>query len=182
MKAESVVFDLGRGDGDGFSCEQIPHLYARLTGVRAQQRVLRLFLDEAYPETFYEWWPKLWVRSDEVHLCGSEPLLSEQIWEILDYFGDLGGAGKLSLHVTSPLSAPLDVVERWIMKTHYVEKLSLETTWSMTDLESGWKKKFDLVLAYARLQFVRVRAAPDAVAAVQERVAEFRPGFLQLGD
>lgn len=53
--------------------------------------------DNPFIQAFWEWWPELQNTLTELRITGGEPLMSQGVWKLFDYF-DEHGAGDLLLY------------------------------------------------------------------------------------
>lgn len=174
---------------EAFDYTQMRDAFMQLIRVGAGGHELEFEMLPQMPEHFYEWWPKLWPLCETVALSGREPLNCESLFEVFDYFGDLGESGKLNLTVITPLLAPFDVVERFIMKSHYVRNLNLKLLAPTDSQFKDWIKAVERVLAFGRLQTVEVTVANPSGDGNRDEIAvanwleqtqfNYRPGFLR---
>jgi hypothetical protein len=123
---------------------------------------------------FYQKWPEQWPLFKEICLSGDEVLEHEPLWEIFDYFGDQGGTKGVKLSVYSPLSADFSKVERFTMKSHYVNDLRFCTTVPAEGREE-WLRKLQLLLDFGKMSELQIDGDEDVIAELR---AKFRPGFI----
>lgn len=114
-------------------------------------------------------WEALIEGARALHLEGAEPTLSPYLWEIFDYFGDLGGTSlEISLHTS--LKIPEATLDWLILKSHYLDNFRLQLP---VDHDFAALEKF---LRHGRLRGVSGPASP----ALDELQRKFRPGFFSL--
>ncbi len=146
--------------------------------------VLEFELSNEMPESFYEWWPRFWPMASEVVLSGAEPLNCEALFEVFDYFGDIGDSGDLRLRVQTPLSAPLEVVERLVAKSHYIRNLYLTLKDEGGDAQE-WIRKAQIIMSFAKAREIicdssKAFGSPSPVADwFNAKSSEFRSDFLK---
>lgn len=132
----------------------------------------------------YEEWPELSPRLDRLLLAGKEPLLSSEIWEIFDFFGDLGGSGKIRIEVESGFDVPAEVFDRFIMKTHYVGDLHLIVR-PRNDLNAQeWGEKLRYLILHGHMRSMTVEGdlTPSQREVIGNLARESRPDFLRIRD
>lgn len=73
-----------------------------------------------YVEAFWKWWPELYSSLNTLRLTGGEPLLSKDVWSILEKIEENPNP-NLILAVNTNLNIPDNLVEKFIQ---YVERVA----------------------------------------------------------
>jgi len=93
--------------------------------------------DNPYIKAFWEWWPELSTTLSELRITGGEPLMSDQVWKLFDYF-EKNGSGDLLFSINSNLGAKDGLVDRLIEKSHGVKKLDIYTSCEATGAQAEY--------------------------------------------
>lgn len=82
--------------------------------------------DNPYIDAFWEWWPTLSKSLKELRITGGEPMMSDDVWKMMDKFGD----EKLSLQlaINSNLGAKDSLIDLFIEKSKRIKALNLYTS------------------------------------------------------
>lgn len=83
--------------------------------------------ENPYIKAFWQWWPDLVKTLREFRITGGEPLMSQQVWKLFDYFKE-HGSGDLLFSINSNLGARKELIDKLIERSHYVEKFDLYTS------------------------------------------------------
>lgn len=68
-----------------------------------------------YVDAFWKWWPYLYQDLHTFRMTGGEPLLSKDVWQVLEYIVDHPNPNRnLNLSINSNLGVPDDLVEKLI--------------------------------------------------------------------
>ena len=66
-----------------------------------------------YSEAFFKWWESdLHKTLQELRITGGEPLMSGELWKLLDWFRDNKGKSQTKLAINSNLGMEFDVIKR----------------------------------------------------------------------
>lgn len=80
-----------------------------------------------YVEAFWRWWPELSKSLTELRVTGGEPLMSNEVWKLFDYF-KANGSGEMTFSVNSNLGAKDALIEKLIENSTYIKKFMLYTS------------------------------------------------------
>ena len=68
-----------------------------------------------YVEAFWKWWPNLYPDLHTFRMTGGEPLMSKDVWKVLEYIRDNPTINpNLSLSINTNLGVPDKLVDRFI--------------------------------------------------------------------
>ena len=68
-----------------------------------------------YVEAFWKWWPDLYPDLHTFRMTGGEPLMSKDVWKVLEYIRDNPSINpNLSLSINTNLGVPDKLVDRFI--------------------------------------------------------------------
>lgn len=71
--------------------------------------------DNPYVEAFWKWWPSLYPDLHTFRMTGGEPLMSKDVWKVLEYIKDNPTINpNLSLSINTNLGVPDKLVNRFI--------------------------------------------------------------------
>lgn len=71
--------------------------------------------DNPYIDAFWKWWPELYPKLKVFRITGGEPLLSKNLWRVLDYIIE-NPRPDLSLAINSNMQPPDELLDRLIEK------------------------------------------------------------------
>lgn len=80
-----------------------------------------------FVEAFWKWWPELSTTLKELRITGGEPLMSDEVWKLFEYFKEHGSNG-IRFAINSNLGAKPDLIEKLIKYSHYVDSFDLYTS------------------------------------------------------
>lgn len=80
-----------------------------------------------YINAFWEWWPELSKDLEELRVTGGEPLMSDDVWKLLDKFSE-DDVGHIRLAINSNLGGKDALIDRLIEKSHGVKQLDIYTS------------------------------------------------------
>jgi organic radical activating enzyme len=83
--------------------------------------------DNPYVQAFWKWWPRLSQTLDELRITGGEPLMSGDVWKLLDYVEE-HGLGKMRLALNSNLGAKDELINDFIVKSKKIGGLDIYTS------------------------------------------------------
>jgi uncharacterized Fe-S cluster-containing radical SAM superfamily protein len=68
-----------------------------------------------YIDSFWEWWPDLYKNLDTFRMTGGEPLLSKDVWKVLDYVATTDEPNReLNLSLNTNLGIPKNLIEKFV--------------------------------------------------------------------
>jgi organic radical activating enzyme len=79
-----------------------------------------------YIDAFWEYWPEMVKELEELRVTGGEPLMSTDVWKIIDLFAEQKYSAKLAIN--SNLGAKPDLIEKLIDYSYKIPSLSLYTS------------------------------------------------------
>lgn len=80
-----------------------------------------------FVEAFWKWWPELSKTLLELRVTGGEPLLSPEVWRLIDFF-EKNGSGQMVFALNSNLGARDEYIDRLIEKSHHIASFDLYTS------------------------------------------------------
>ena len=95
-----------------------------------------------YREAFWKWFPDMWPGLHTFRVTGGEPMLSPDMFKVLDYIIDNPASNpRLEMSVNTNLCAPQDRVEEFIDKIKYITEKDLVQNFTLfTSVEAGEKQ------------------------------------------
>ena len=82
--------------------------------------------ENPYIGAFWQWWPALSKSLKELRITGGEPLMSDDVWKLMDKFGE--EKLDLKLAINSNLGSKESLIDRLIEKSHHIKHLDLYTS------------------------------------------------------
>jgi organic radical activating enzyme len=82
--------------------------------------------ENPYINAFWEWWPTLSTTLKELRITGGEPLMSDEVWKLMDKFGD--EKTNVRLAINSNLGGKDSLIDKFIEKSHRIRELDLYTS------------------------------------------------------
>lgn len=83
--------------------------------------------ENPYIQAFWKWWPELSQSLQELRITGGEPLLSPDVWRLIDFF-EKNPSSHMVFAVNSNLGARDEIIDRFIEKSHHIAQLDLYTS------------------------------------------------------
>lgn len=74
-----------------------------------------------YVDAFWKWWPELYPKLNTLRLTGGEPLLSKDVWRMLDAI-EADPNPELCFAINTNLGIPDELVDRMITKLNNISK------------------------------------------------------------
>lgn len=74
-----------------------------------------------YVDAFWEWWPELYPKLNTLRLTGGEPLLSKDVWRMLDAI-EKDPNPELCFAINTNLGIPDELINRMIKKINSISK------------------------------------------------------------
>ena len=113
-----------------------------------------------YVTAFWDWWDDGLSKSlDELRVTGGEPLMSDQVWKLFDWFGE--NKTDMRFAINSNLMAKDSIIDAMIAKTQKVDQFHLYTSCEATGLQADyirdglnyetWKNNVYKILTNGRL-------------------------------
>ncbi|MBK9294004.1 MAG: twitch domain-containing radical SAM protein [Oligoflexia bacterium] len=82
--------------------------------------------ENPFVRAFWQWWPRLSTTLKELRITGGEPLLSPELWKLLDMFETQQITTRLAIN--SNLGSPEKVINKFIEKSQNIKNLELYTS------------------------------------------------------
>lgn len=128
--------------------------------------------ENPYIKAFWKWWPELSSSLFELRVTGGEPLMSQQVWKLFDYFEE--NESDIRLSINSNLGAKDELIDRLIEKSHYVKNLEFYTSCESVGLQAEfvrdglnydkWKENLLKVIEGANIQSMNVMMTINALS------------------
>ena len=83
--------------------------------------------DNPYIAAFWKWWPELSKSLSELRVTGGEPLLSPEVWKLLDFL-EQTPSNTLALALNSNLGAKDELIQKLIEKSSSVKSIEIYTS------------------------------------------------------
>lgn len=93
--------------------------------------------DNPYVEAFWRWWPRLSETLDELRITGGEPLMSGDVWKLLDYIEERG-LGKMRFAINSNLGAKDELIDAFIQKAKSIGGMDVYTSCEATGKQAEY--------------------------------------------
>jgi sulfatase maturation enzyme AslB (radical SAM superfamily) len=88
-------------------------------------------------EAFWRWWPELENHLQELRITGGEPLLSNNVWTIIDKFTNPNLA-HINLAINSNLMVSGQLIDKLINKSHQIKQFDLYTSCEATGQQAEY--------------------------------------------
>jgi organic radical activating enzyme len=82
--------------------------------------------ENPYINAFWDWWPALSKSLKELRITGGEPLMSDDVWKLMDKFGE--EKLEMQLAINSNLGGKDSLIEKLIEKSQHIKNLNLYTS------------------------------------------------------
>lgn len=82
--------------------------------------------ENPYIKAFWEWWPELQFQLDEIRITGGEPLLSKDVWKMIESLKGLNSDLRFSINTN--LGAKQELIDNLIEATHSFNHFNLFTS------------------------------------------------------
>lgn len=93
--------------------------------------------DNPYIKAFWDWWEDgLSDSLEELRITGGEPLMSDQVWKLFDWFND--NPSKMRFAINSNLMAKDSLIDRMIERSQGVNDFHLYTSCEATGLQADY--------------------------------------------
>jgi organic radical activating enzyme len=76
--------------------------------------------ENPYVDAFWKWWPELYPKLDTLRLTGGEPLLSKDVWKIIDKLIETPNP-ELTFAINTNLCIPDELIDKLINKINLLE-------------------------------------------------------------
>jgi organic radical activating enzyme len=93
--------------------------------------------ENPYVTAFWDWWEDgLSDSLEELRITGGEPLMSDQVWKLFDWFNE--NDNDMRFAINSNLMAKDGLIERLIAKSQGVKNFHVYTSCEATDLQADY--------------------------------------------
>ena len=75
--------------------------------------------ENPYVDAFWKWWPELWPKLHTLRLTGGEPLLSRDVWSLLDFVIE-NDKPDLTFCINSNLCVQDELIDKLIVKINQI--------------------------------------------------------------
>jgi pyruvate-formate lyase-activating enzyme len=75
--------------------------------------------ENPYVDAFWKWWPELWEKLHTLRLTGGEPLLSRDVWKVMDFVIE-NDKPDLTFCINSNLCVQDDLIDKMIAKLNII--------------------------------------------------------------
>ena len=90
--------------------------------------------ENPYIKGFWDWWEDgLSDSLEELRITGGEPLMSDQVWKLFDWFNE--NDSEMRFAINSNLMAKDSLIEKLIEKSQGVKNFHVYTSCEATDLQ-----------------------------------------------
>ncbi len=121
--------------------------------------------ENPYVTAFWKWWESGLADSlEELRVTGGEPLMSDQVWKLFDWFND--NPSKMRFAINSNLMAKDDIIDKLIERSHGVNDFHLYTSCEATGKQADyirdgldynvWKDNLYRIMTNANLKGVNI--------------------------
>ena len=124
-----------------------------------------------YIEAFWEWWPQLSQELRELRVTGGEPLLSDQVWKLIDKC--IEDNPKFNLVLNTNLYVRDDLIERLIDKSYHFDNFTIFTSMETVGDHAeyirdglnyqGWKQNMDKILNESNIDRITIMMTINAL-------------------
>lgn len=128
-----------------------------------------------YVEAFFRWWETdLYHSLDELRITGGEPLMSAELWRLVDWYMDNAGKSKTRLAINTNLCAKDALIDKLIDLSHKIPALDIYTSteaigpraeyirdgmdWNM------WTTNMERLATQAKLRGLHIMATPSVLS------------------
>lgn len=92
--------------------------------------------ENPYIKAFWEWWPELSKELRTLRVTGGEPLMSTDVWKLIDLFAEEKYLFELGINTN--LGAKKSIIDRLIQRSHDINKLTLFTSMETTGAQAEY--------------------------------------------
>ena len=128
-----------------------------------------------YVEAFFKWWETdLHKTLDELRITGGEPLMSGDLWRLLDWYQVNPQQSKTKLAINTNLCAKDDLIDKLIAVSHNIESLdiytSIEAVGSRAEyIRDGldfqqWERNMHRLVDEAKINGLHIMATPSVLS------------------
>lgn len=121
--------------------------------------------ENPYIKAFWDWWEEGLSESlEELRITGGEPLMSNQVWKLFDWFNN--NDSDMRFAINSNLMAKDSLIDKLIEKSEGIDNLHIYTSCEATGLQADyirdglhydtWKKNMYKVMDYGNLKGLNI--------------------------
>ena len=92
--------------------------------------------ENPYIKAFWEWWPELSKELRTLRVTGGEPLMSTDVWKLIDLFAE--EKYQFELGINTNLGAKKSIIDRLIERSHDINNLTLFTSMETTGAQAEY--------------------------------------------
>ena len=92
--------------------------------------------ENPYIKAFWEWWPELSKELRTLRVTGGEPLMSTDVWKLIDLFAE--EKYPFELGINTNLGAKKSIIDKLIQRSHDINKLTLFTSMETTGAQAEY--------------------------------------------
>ena len=112
-----------------------------------------------YVEAFFKWWESdLHHTLQELRITGGEPLMSPELWKLLDWFKKEDNTSECSIAINSNLGGKKDLIDRLVEAKQHLPSLDVYTSCEATGSQAEYVRD-GLDYEYWWTNLVRLSAA-----------------------
>jgi organic radical activating enzyme len=127
--------------------------------------------ENPYIKAFWEWWPELSKELRTLRVTGGEPLMSTDVWKLIDLFAEEKYLFELGINTN--LGAKKSIIDRLIERSHDINNLTLFTSMETTGAQAeyirdglhyeSWCDNVERILAESNVQRIVVMMTINAL-------------------
>ena len=92
--------------------------------------------ENPYIKAFWKWWPELSKELRTLRVTGGEPLMSTDVWKLIDLFAE--EKYQFELGINTNLGAKKSIIDKLIGRSHDINKLTLFTSMETTGAQAEY--------------------------------------------
>jgi organic radical activating enzyme len=92
--------------------------------------------ENPYIKAFWEWWPELSKELRTLRVTGGEPLMSTDVWKLIDLFAE--EKYQFELGINTNLGAKRSIIDRLIERSRDINNLTLFTSMETTGAQAEY--------------------------------------------
>lgn len=127
--------------------------------------------ENPFIKAFWEWWPELSQKLRVLRITGGEPLMSTDVWKLIDMFAET--KYQFELGINTNLGAKKTIIDRLIERSKDIENLTLFTSMESTGAQAEfirdgldyeqWKTNVERILCESNVKRVVVMMTINAL-------------------
>jgi len=92
--------------------------------------------ENPYIKAFWKWWPELSKELRTLRVTGGEPLMSTDVWKLIDLFAE--EKYQFELGINTNLGAKKSIIDKLIERSHDINNLTLFTSMETTGAQAEY--------------------------------------------